>query len=162
MKEEFEKIIQENAGILHKLCQVYTHNSDEYEELFQQMLIQTWRSLENFKGNSKVSTWIYKVCINTALSFRAKFHRSKMKFEPIEGKVIIQPEKDTKQEDENLQKLYSAIRKLKPIDKAIVTLYLDENSYEEIAEILGISKTNVATRLMRLKKKIIQEVSNYE
>ncbi len=161
MKQEFENIIQENAGILHKLCQVYTYDFDEYEELFQEMLIQTWRSLENFRGDSKVSTWIYKVCINTALSFRAKFHRSKMKFEPIEGEVIIQPEKDV-QKDENLQKLYSAIRELKPIDKAIVSLYLDENSYQEIAEILGISKTNVATRLMRLKKKIIEKVNNYE
>ena len=146
---------------MHKLCKVYTHDSDEYEELFQQMLIQVWRSLENFRGDSKISTWIYRVCINTALSFRAKFYRSKMKFESLDGKLFIHPEKD-QERDEQLQKLYAAIRELKPIDRAMVTLYLDENSYEETAEILGISKTNVATRLMRLKRNLVEKVSENE
>lgn len=161
MKSEFEKTIREHAAILHKFCGIYTDDPQEYEELFQEMLIQIWRSLEKYRGDAKVSTFIYKVCINTALSFRAKLNKSKKRFESLDGKIFIQPEKD-KKEDEKLQKLYRAIRELKPIDRAIVSLHLDENSYEEIAEILGISKTNVGTRLMRLKKIIIKKVSENE
>ncbi len=161
MKTEFEKIIRENSKILHKFCRIYTDCAEDYEELFQEMMIQIWRSLENFRGDAKVSTFIYRICINTALSNRAKLNRSKNKFVSLDGKVFIQPEKD-KIEDGQLNKLYAAIRELKSVDRAIIGLYLEEKSYEEIAEILGMSKTNVATRLMRLKKKIIKKVNENE
>ncbi len=159
MKSEFEKTIRENGKILHKFCHIYTDDRTEYEELFQEMMIQIWRSLEKFRGDAKVSTFIYRICINTALGFRAKLNDSKTKFDPLDGKIFASQEKD-KVQDENLQKIYAAIRELKPIERAIVGLYLDEKSYEEIAEILGISKTNVATRLMRLKKKLIERFNN--
>ena len=92
------------------------------------------------------------------MSFRAKIVRHKKRFEPLDGKIFIQPALDT-EKDERLQKLYAVIRELKPIDRAIVSLYLDDKSYEETAEILGISKTNVATRLMRLKKNLTEKLS---
>ncbi len=158
MDTEFEQIIKENVGVLHKLCRVYTFNADEYEELFQEMLVQIWRSTANFRGEAKISTFVYQICINTALSFRAKIVRHKKRFEPLDGKIFIQPALDT-EKDKRLQKLYAAIRELKPIDRAIVSLYLDEKSYDETAEILGISKTNVATRLMRLKKQLTEKLS---
>ena len=158
MDSEFERTIKENAGVLHKLCRVYTYNADEYEELFQEMLVQIWRSTKNFRGEAKISTWIYQICINTALSFRSKLARSKKRFEPLDGKIFVQPAPDNAK-DERLQKLYAAIRELKPIDRAIVSLYLDEKSYEETAQILGISKTNVATRLMRLKKQLTERLT---
>lgn len=158
MESQFERTIRENAGVLHKLCRVYTYNGDEYEELFQEMLVQIWRSTENFRGESKISTWIYQICINTALSFRSKLARSKKRFEPLDGKIFVQPAPDNTK-DEQLQRLYAAIRELKPVDRAIVSLYLDDKSYEETAQILGISKTNVATRLMRLKKHLTEKLS---
>ena len=158
MELKFEQTINENAGVLHKLCRVYTNNSNEYEELFQEMLVQIWRSMKNFRGEAKFSTWIYQVCINTALSFRTKIGRHRKHFETLDGKVFIQPTPDTDKDDQ-LQKLYAAIRELKPIDRAIVSLYLDEKSYNETSEILGISKTNVATRLMRLKKQLMEKLS---
>jgi len=158
MNSEFEQTIRDNAGVLHKLCRVYTYNADEYEELFQEMLVQIWRSTEKFRGEAKLSTWIYQICINTALGFRSKLVRNKKRFEPLDGKVFVQPAPDT-EKDEQLQKLYNAIRELKSIDRAIVSLYLDEKSYEETAQILGISKTNVATRLMRLKKRLMEKLS---
>jgi len=158
MNSEFERTIRENAGVLHKLCRVYTFNADEYEELFQEMLVQIWRSTEKFRGEAKLSTWIYQICINTALGFRSKLVRRKKRFEPLDGKIFIQPAPDT-EKDEHLQRLYNAIRELKPIDRAIVSLYLDDKSYEEAAQILGISKTNVATRLMRLKKQLMEKLS---
>ena len=158
MNSEFEQTIRDNAGVLHKLCRVYTYNADEYEELFQEMLVQIWHSTEKFRGEAKLSTWIYQICINTALGFRSKLVRNKKRFEPLDGKVFVQPAPDT-EKDEQLQKLYNAIRELKPIDRAIVSLYLDDKSYEETAQILGISKTNVATRLMRLKKQLMEKLS---
>lgn len=158
MEPEFEQTIKENAGVLHKLCRVYTNNADEYEELFQEMLVQIWRSIKNFRGDAKISTWIYQICINTALSFRSNLKRSRNRFESLDGKVFIQPPPDT-DEDERLPSLYAAIRDLKPIDRAIISLYLDDKTYEETARILGVSKTNVATRLMRLKKQLMEKLS---
>ena len=157
MKPDFEPTIRENAAILHKLCRVYTSDAAEYEELFQEMMIQIWQSLPGFRGDAKLSTWLYRVCINSALNFRIKRNKSK-RFVPLEDKIaasfVFENEKD-----EQLKRLYEAIKELKPIDRAIVSLYLDEKSYDETAQILGISKTNVATRLMRLKKKLIEKLS---
>jgi len=158
METDFEQIVKENAGVLHKLCRVYTFNGDEYEELFQEMLVAVWRATGNFRGEAKISTFVYQICINTALGFRSKIVRHKTRFEPLDGKVFIQPAPDI-EKDERLQRLYAAIRKLKPVDRAIVSLYLDDKSYDETAEILGISKTNVATRLMRLKKQLTEKLS---
>ena len=157
MDSEFEQTINENAGVLHKLCRVYTNNSNEYEELFQEMLVQIWRSMKNFRGEAKISTWIYQVCINTALGFRSKIGRHRKRFDTLDGKIFIQPTPET-DKDEQLQKLYAAIRDLKPIDRAIVSLYLDEKSYDETSQILGISKTNVATRLNRSKKQLMEKI----
>lgn len=163
MQENFEQIIRENVGVPHKLCNLYADNPDEYEELFQEMMIQIWISLENFRGEAKVSTWIYKVCINTAMSFRTRSNNLKKKFDSLDGKIFIANEKpENNEDDERLQKLYEIIRGFKPIDRAIIGLYLEEKSYQETAEILGISKTNVATRLMRLKRKIFEQFKSYE
>lgn len=158
MMPDFEQTIRENSGVLHKLCRVYTYDDHEYEELFQEMLVQIWQATANYRGDAKISTWVYQICINTVLSFRAKIVRHKNRFESLDGKVFVQPA-DPEEKDERLHRLYSAIRELKPVDRAIVSLYLDEKSYEETAQILGISKTNVATRLMRLKKQLMEKLA---
>ncbi len=152
MNSEFEQTIRDNAGVLHKLCRVYTYNADEYEELFQEMLVQIWRSTEKFRGEAKLSTWIYQICINTALGFRSKLVRNKKRFEPLDGKVFVQPAPDT-EKDEQLQKLYNAIRELKPIDRAIVSLYLDDKSYEETAQMFmrDFSKSVVLVSVLDIK-----------
>lgn len=157
MKNEFEQIIKENAAILHKLCRVYTNNDAEYEELFQEMMIRIWQSLDNFRGESQLSTWLYRLCINTALNFRVKLNKEK-RFVALDTDYPsnFKFEDET---NEDLKRLYAAIRDLKPVDRAIVSLYLDERSYDETAQILGISKTNVATRLMRLKQKLIERLA---
>jgi RNA polymerase sigma-70 factor, ECF subfamily len=157
MEIEFEKTVKENAGILHKLCRVYSNNESEYEEIFQEMMIQIWRALPNFRGDSQLSTWLYRICINTALNFRTKTNKFK-KFVRLEENISVNFNFED-EKDEQLKKLYVAIRELKPIDRAIVSLYLDEKSYEDTASILGMSKTNVATRLMRLKQKLIERLS---
>lgn len=157
MQADFEKIVKENAGILHKLCRVYSNDESEYEDMFQEMMIQIWQSLPNFRGDSLVSTWLYRICINTALNFRTKFNKLKH-FTILDEKMPVNFSFDN-EKDEQLRLLYRAIRELKPIDRAIISLYLDEKSYEETAQILGISKTNVATRLMRLKQRLIERLT---
>jgi len=157
MKPDFEKTISENAGVLHKLCRVYTNNPDEYEELFQEMLVQIWLSIKNFRGDAKISTWIYQVCINTALSFRSKLGRHNKRYESLDPKAFVLPVQENTDTGQ-LQQLYAAIRELKPIDRAIVSLFLEDKSYEETAQILGISKTNVATRLNRSKKQLVEKI----
>lgn len=159
MEPDFELTIKDNAGVIHKLCRVYTFNQDEYEQLFQEMQIEVWRSLGNFRGEAKLSTWVYRICINCALSFRAKIVRHKQRFEPLDGKIFAHPSPDTS-DDEQRETLYAAIRELKSVDRAIVSLYLDDKSYAETAEILGMSITNVATRLMRLKRHLMEKLSN--
>ena len=157
MKNNFEQTIKENAAILHKLCRVYTNDNTEYEELFQEMMIRIWQSLDSFRGESRLSTWLYRVCINTSLNFRAKWNKSK-RFVPLDTDFPsnFKFEDET---NEQLNRLYAAIREMKPIDRAIISLYLDEKSYDETAQILGISKTNVATKLMRLKQKLTEKLS---
>lgn len=158
MDSEYEKIIGENAGVLHKLCRVYTFNPDEYQELLQEMLVQLWHSLDKFRGEAKISTFVYRIAINTALGFRSKIVRDKKRYATLDG-LLFMPQVTDFERNGQLQKLYSAIRQLKPIDRAIVSLYLDDKTYEEIAEILGISKTNVATRLMRLKQQLTEKLA---
>lgn len=158
MKTEFENIIRENVGVLHKLCRVYTFNSDEYQELMQEMLIQLWHSVGKFRGEAKLSTFVYRIAINTALGFRAQIVRDKKRYVPLDGLLYTTSVTEFEKNDQ-VQKLYSAIRELKLIDRAIVSLYLDDKSYEETGEILGISTTNVATRLMRLKKKLTEKLA---
>lgn len=160
MEADFEQIIRNNTGAMHKLCRVYTYSADEYEELFQEMLVQIWLASARFRGEAKISTFIYQICINTALGFRSKLARNRRIFESLDGKVFVQPANAPDDDkNERLQKLYAAIRELKPVDRAIVSLYLDDKSYDETANILGISKTNVATRLMRLKKILTEKLS---
>ena len=161
MTPNFEQTVQQYANILHKLCRVYTNDAAEYEELFQEMLIQIWRALPKFRGDALLSTWLYRVCINTALGFRTRAKNSK-KFVPLEETLPADFSFNEDEKDEQFKRLYRAIRELKPIDRAIVSLYLDEKSYEETAQILGMTKTNVATRLMRLKKQLMEKLSAYE
>lgn len=160
MQDDFEKIMSENSNILHKLSRVYSNTETEYEELFQEMMIRIWRSLPSFRGDSKLSTWLYKVCINTALTYRSKQNSQKMHVELDDG-IALQYPAHGNEINERIEALYKAIRELKVIDRAIITLYLDENSYEEISAILGISKTNVATKIMRIKKSLTERMTDY-
>lgn len=158
MESEYEQLIRENAGVLHKLCRVYTFNPNEYQELLQEMLVQLWQAIGKFRGEAKLSTFVYRIAINTALGYRAQLARDKKRYVPLDGYDFLQPPTDH-EKNRQLQKLYSAIRELKPIDRAIISLHLDDKSYEEIGDILGISKTNVATRLMRLKKQLTEKLA---
>jgi len=155
-KRRFSKLIVENQNIIHKITYVYTQNLEDREDLFQEICIQLWKSHQNFKNNSKFSTWTYKVALNTAINYIKKRERE------IQPLLLDRdyPSYDGKDDnDENSEKLFYAISKLNRINKAIIILWLEEKSYDEIATILGMSKSNVSVKLVRIKKKLSEMIN---
>ncbi len=156
-KKAFSELIQKNQAIIHKITRVYENSWADREDLFQEICLQLWKSYPNFREEAKFSTWMYRVALNTAISNIRK--RSKnLSFEPLRETDRIPDESNT--EKENVQLLYRAISKLNRIDKAIILLWLEEKNYEEIATIMGTTKSNVSVKLVRIKRKLEELVSN--
>lgn len=150
---EFEKVIFENQALIISVCNVYKSSQTDRDDLFQEIVLNLWKGRDSFKGNAKLSTWIYRVSLNTAISKTRKRKRNPV-FYTDSIPEMPQTGEESAVMDHRLKALYHGISKLKPIEKAIVLLYLEEKTYEEIAEIIGISKTNVSVRLVRLKRKL--------
>ena len=160
MDIKFENIIKEYHPILFKIGRLYSSDYD-YEDLYQEMLINIWKGFENFKGDSKLSTWVYRVALNTALTFK----RNNSKHNNNEKWVHhfdIPDNSSNKEKEETERKevrLYEAIYKLKPDQKAIILLYLDKKSYNEISEIIGLSESNIGVKINRIKKELFNVLS---
>ncbi len=149
---DFEKIIEKNHRIIYKICRVYS-GDDDFDDLYQEMLIAIWKSLKKFKGNSQLSTWIYKVVLNTALTYQKREKRRF--FERVELREADGKESDSlPPPDDKIELLYYAIKKLRPEERSFILLYLEEKNYEEIAAIMGISQGNARVKLTRIKKKL--------
>ncbi|WP_321371097.1 sigma-70 family RNA polymerase sigma factor [uncultured Draconibacterium sp.] len=156
-KKEFSELIEKHQAIIHKVTMVYTNGPADREDLFQEICLQLWRSYSNFREEAKFSTWMYRVALNTAISDIRKKNRD-LHFEQLHDNDRIETEPSD--EKEQIRQLYRAISKLNRIDKAIILLWLDEKSYDEIASILGISKTNVSVKLVRIKRKLEEMIFN--
>jgi RNA polymerase sigma factor (sigma-70 family) len=154
VKEEFLKNITENQGIIHKVTRIYCDNVDDRKDLFQEILIQLWNSYGSFREQSKFSTWMYRVSINTAITAFKKGARN-AKNSPL-GKEIntLVDETYDFEVEENINRLYQAIGQLTGIEKSIILLYLEEKPYEDIAEITGITQNYVRVKMNRIKKKL--------
>lgn len=159
-EREFVKMIRENEGVIFKITKVYTNQLEDQKDLYQEIVFQLWKSFESFKGESKRSTWIYRIALNTSITYlkKSKKHRSRA-FTNFE----IQNVKETKDDlqEERMEILYAHIRKLNDIDKGIVLLYLEGKNHEEIALITGFSKTNIGTKLGRIKQKLRTLILNH-
>lgn len=149
---EFLKLINDNLGIAHKVCNIYFRHPADREDVFQEMMYQLWRSFDRFDGRSKFSTWMYSVCLNTALTYRKKSDRNKGENLSEDHNRIPAPAAVDQEGPASL--LSDAIETLSSVNKAIVMLYLDDVSYEEIASITGLTKSNVSVRLVRIKKEL--------
>lgn len=150
-KKDFSELIEKNQAIIHKITMVYANSRADREDLFQEICLQLWKAYPNFREEAKFSTWMYKVALNTAISTIRK-EKHKVVFEPLrETDGIADESTDT---TEKVKLLYRAISELNNIDKAMILLWLDEKSYDEIAEILGTSKSNVSVKLVRIKRKL--------
>lgn len=154
--KEFASFIKEHSRIINKVCWVYSTPKVPYEDLRQEILTNLWLGLEQFMGTSKLSTWVYRVSVNSAL-MAIRNYKPKVETLPFEISVSdISSEVDDSR-TEQLVVLHELINQLLPIEKAIILLWLDEYSYEEIADIIGIERNNVATKLHRIKNKLISK-----
>jgi RNA polymerase sigma-70 factor (ECF subfamily) len=149
-KEQFLEAIDQHRGIIHRICRLYTNHPHEHEDLAQEILTQLWKSYGSFRGRSAFSTWMYRVALNTALMYRRSAARK-----PVAVALKEEHLSTTKNiEEDDVQMLYACIQKLNKLDRAIILLHLEQNTYEEIACITGLNKGTVSVRLVRIRKKL--------
>lgn len=152
--------LNQHLGIAHKVCGLYFSDAEEKQDVVQEMLYQLWRSYPGFDGRSKFSTWMYSVCLNTALTYRRK--ESRHKSQPLSSSHHQIADEPDSPQGESLQLLHGAIATLSPLNKALVLLYLEDLRYEEIAQITGLTKSNVSVRLVRIKKELETKLKKQE
>jgi len=154
LEHSFVTQIEENQNIVHKICRLYTNDSEAHNDLFQEITIQLWRAYPKFRGDSKFSTWMYRVALNTAITLYRKSKRTikTQDFEEVSFKISSEPYDDTT--EQQLKLMYRAVKDLNDIDKALVFLYLEDKNYKEISETLGISEVNARVKMNRIKGKL--------
>lgn len=149
LEKEFIGLIKENERIILKVCNIYCREPEDREDLYQDILVQLWKSFPNFSRKSKITTWMYRIAFNTAVS---RFRKEKK--QPSQEQISDRFVTDSLSEDENVSLLYSGIDSLNKIEKAIITLYMDGIKYKEIGEIMGLSESNVGFKINQIKKKL--------
>lgn len=154
LEHSFVTQLEENQNIVHKICRLYTNDQQAHNDLFQEITIQLWKAFPKFRGDSKFSTWMYRVALNTAITlYRKKKRRiDTASFESVSFKIKAEPYDDTI--EEQLKLMYSAVKTLNDIDKALVFLYLEDKNYKEISETLGITEVNARVKMNRIKGKL--------
>ncbi|HEY9170383.1 MAG TPA: RNA polymerase sigma factor [Lutibacter sp.] len=154
LEHKFIVEFEQNQNIIHKVCRIYTSNQDAHNDLFQEIAIQLWRAYPKFRGESKLSTWMYRIGLNTAITLYRKSKRSVVTqdFDSVLYKIESTSYDDT--EEEQLKLMYNAIHQLNDIDKALIFLYLEDVNYKEIAETMGISEVNARVRMNRIKTRL--------
>jgi RNA polymerase sigma factor (sigma-70 family) len=159
-ERNFIELLEKHQNIVHKICRLYTNDSDAHKDLFQEIIIQLWKTYPKFRGDSKFSTWMYRVGLNTSITLYRKSLRrvESQRIEPVAYKLSYEEYDDTK--DEQLNRIYAAVHKLNDIEKAIVFLYLENKNYKEISETLGISEVNARVRMNRIKTKLKTQLNS--
>ena len=153
-EHSFVEQLQKHQNIVHKVCRLYSNNQDAHNDLFQEITIQLWRAYPKFRGDSKFSTWMYRVGLNTAITLYRKSKRSIKTSDFDAYQFKIKAEEYDSTEEEQLKLLYQAVHQLNDIEKALVLLYLEDKDYREISETLGISEVNARVKMNRVKKKV--------
>lgn len=148
----FNNLVRENKSTIYSVCYMFSDNQDEVSDLFQETLINLWKGFNTFRGESSITTWIYRVAMNTCISFHRKKHRHAESLSMDLDLFAASKDRDTQQ----VQQLYHRIHKLSVVDRAIVMLWLENLSYEEIGQIVGISAQNVSVKLVRIKEQLKQ------
>ncbi|TWI81625.1 RNA polymerase sigma-70 factor (ECF subfamily) [Lacibacter cauensis] len=153
-EQDFLLLVQEHQGIIRKVCHLYGRNDADRDDLYQEIVIQLWKAFGSFRGDAKISTWMYRIALNTAISNLRKQSRKVTLSFP---EFIPKDEAETYEEklkEEKLQQMYAAIGRLTEVEKAIVMLYLEDKSYDEMEEILGIGNGALRVKMNRIKEKL--------
>lgn len=162
LDKQFEQQIDANKGIIYKVAKLYAYTDAEQQDLFQDIVIQLWKAYPKFSGDAKFSTWMYRIALNTAISgLRREAKRNIVYFMPDLLKLDQVADDESDDHEQKLTWLYQAIKQLNQVDKAIVMLYLEDKSYDEMEEILGIGQGNLRVRVNRIKEKLRQLTKSY-
>ena len=153
----FDAAVADHDTMIRRICLGYAHTSQDLEDLYQDVLVNIWRGLPAFRADSSMRTWIYRIALNTCVSTLRI--RSRQPHQASLDEVILVPD-HSQEKKETVKELYECIATLSPIDKAIVMMWLDEYSYEEIADTVGLKRNNVATRLHRAKEKLKENIKD--
>lgn len=159
LQQQFIDLLNQHQGIVYKVCNLYMDTPADREDLFQEITYQAFKAFKNFKGQAKFSTWLYRVALNTAITF---YRKEKRLPELLTFELL--PEAQTDEADpieEQTQAMYKAIGNLSSIDKAIVMLYLEDYSYQEIGDMVGITANNVAVKMNRIKTKLKEQTQKH-
>ena len=159
-QQAFTASIKENEGILFKIASVYTHSLDDKNDLVQEIIYQLWKSYDSFDNRAKFSIWMYRVGLNVAI-YHLKVAKKRISTVPSEYGQDY-GENDNSETEEKWRMMKRQLDNLNLLDKAIVTLYLDDKSYDEIADIIGISPSNVGTKISRIKEKLKSQISKQQ
>jgi len=154
LEKEFAKELESNQNIIHKICRSYTNSDAAHKDLFQEITIQLWKAYPKFRGDSKFSTWMYRVAFNTAISLYRKSKRNVETTQIYDNLKELEYHDYDDSKDKQLQLLYDAIYSLNDIEKALALLYLEDKNYKEIATTLGISEVNARVKMNRTKTKL--------
>ena len=154
LEQSFVQQLQANQNIIHKICRLYTSGEDEHKDLFQEITIQLWKAFPKFRGESKFSTWAYRVALNTAITLYRKNTRTVSTVTYEGQKHFLSQEDYNLEEEEQIKLLYQAVYNLNDIEKALVFMYLEDKDYAEISETLGISEVNARVKMNRIKGKL--------
>lgn len=149
-ENEFAQLVKENKGTIYTVCYMFSKDQDEVNDLFQEVLINLWRGIGSFKGESKLSSWIYRVSLNTCISADRK--KKRQATEPLDMDINLFEDNDT--DARQIQMLYKRVYRLRPFDRAIVLLWLEGLPYDEIGAITGITAKNVSVRLVRIREEL--------
>lgn len=152
-EQEFANIVREHKSTIYTVCYMFSKNQDEVDDLFQEVLLNLWRGIEHFKGESKLATWIYRISLNTCISADRK--KKKHATETLSQQADIYAATD-ESETRQIQMLHKRVHRLRPFDRAIVLLWLEGLPYDEIGAITGISAKNVSVRLVRIREELKQ------
>jgi RNA polymerase sigma-70 factor, ECF subfamily len=157
-QDRFQTVVDEHKKILYKVCNSYCRNRDDREDLAQEIIVQLWRSFESFDARCRFSTWMYRIALNVAISFYRR-ESTRTRFVLSDSEQILNAVDDRATQSPEMEALYNFIGGLDVLNKALILLYLDGHSYLEIAAVLGISESNVATKISRVKQMMRQELT---
>jgi RNA polymerase sigma-70 factor (ECF subfamily) len=151
-EHQFLDLLNGNKQLICKVCYMYANDADHFNDLYQEVVINIWQGLDKFRGDSQLSTWIYRTAINTCITY---YRRNKSRLTTVPIDAVSDVVDDRSDRPSQLREMYRLIGCLNKLDKAIILLWLDEKSYDEISDIVGLTRNNVASRLRRIKAKLV-------
>lgn len=155
-QQKFMQLVNENKRTIYKVCYMYASGEDHLKDLYQEVLANLWQGIDSFRGEAKASTWIYRTAINTCVTYYRRHDRHNNEMSSLDTIANLADAGDSGR-SEQIAEMYRLIGQLNKMDKALILMWLDERSYDEIADVTGMTRNNVATRLRRIKQRLIEQ-----